>query len=129
VSYRSGSIPTLNVLSRSTPFDEPGMVAEVPEPGDEFGPFLIYTDESGTTTWNFALDESNRIDVTRGGGTRTNVIPRIVPPPQARIQQLRPLMPDKDVYMDRSGFEPGRNFCTEDSPRLREQNAICLRIK
>jgi hypothetical protein len=31
------------------------------------------------TTWNFPLDENNNVDVTRGRGTRTYVIPRTVP--------------------------------------------------
>jgi hypothetical protein len=72
-------IPMVNVPTRSTTFDEPAIVAEVPEPGDTFGQFVIYTDESGVTTWNFPLDENNNVDVTRGRGTRTYVIPRTVP--------------------------------------------------
>jgi pimeloyl-ACP methyl ester carboxylesterase len=72
-------VPIANIPTRSTTFSETAIVAEVPEPGSEFGQFMIYTDESGVTTWNFALDENNNIDVTRGRGTRTYVIPRAVP--------------------------------------------------
>jgi len=71
-------IPIANIPTRSTNFAEPAIVAEVPEPGSEFGQFMIYTDESGVTTWNFAVDENNNIDVTRGRATRTYVIPRSV---------------------------------------------------
>jgi hypothetical protein len=75
-----------NIPTRSTTFDEPAIVAEVPEPGDEFGQFVLYTDESGVTTWNFALDQNNQIDVSRGSGTRTYVIPRTVPPTEGAAE-------------------------------------------
>ena len=73
-------IPVSNIPIRSTSFDEPAILAEVPEPGGEFGQFVLYTDESGVATWNFAVDQNNQIDVTRGSGKRTYVIPRTVPP-------------------------------------------------
>ena len=72
-------VPVAAVPTRSTTFDEPAIVAEVPEPGDAFGQFVIYTDESGVTTWNFPLTQDNRVDVTRGSGKLTYVIPRTVP--------------------------------------------------
>jgi pimeloyl-ACP methyl ester carboxylesterase len=73
-------IPVANIPTRSTTFDEPAIVAEVPEPGNAYGQFVIYTDESGVTTWNFPLNQDNHIDVTRGSGKLTYVIPRTVPP-------------------------------------------------
>src|ERR1700758_480382 len=72
-------VPSGGALTRGTEFDEPAIVAEVPEPGENFGQFVLFTDESGVTTWNFARDKNNRIDTTRGSGTRTYVIPRTVP--------------------------------------------------
>ena len=79
-------VPVANLPTRSTTFDEPAIVAEVPEPGDEFGQFVLYTDESGVTTWNFALDQNNQIDVTRGSGKRTYVIPCTVPPTEGAAE-------------------------------------------
>ena len=78
----TAEIPAGNVPTRTTSFEEPAIVAEVPDPGDAFGQFVLYTDESGVMTWNFPVGEDNRIDVTRGRATRTYVIPRTVPPIQ-----------------------------------------------
>src|SRR6266851_2295977 len=79
-------VPVSNIPTRSTTFDEPAIVADVPEPGDEFGQFVLYTDESGVTTWNFALDRNDQIDVTRGSGKRTYIIPRSVPPTEGTAE-------------------------------------------
>jgi len=66
--------------SRSTSHGEPAIVLEVPDPGAEFGQVVVYTDESGVTTWNYPMTSTNAISTTRGGATHTYVIPRRVPP-------------------------------------------------
>lgn len=68
------------VGTRATHYDEPAMVLDVPDPGAGWGQILVYTDESGVTTWSYARDESGALDTTRGGATRTFVIPRAVAP-------------------------------------------------
>lgn len=75
-------IPT--ALARSTSHEEPAIELTVPEPAPDWGQFLLYTDEAGVTTWNFARDQTNAIDISRGrGGERTYLIPRRVPPSPA----------------------------------------------
>ena len=71
-------VPTAAARTRSTSFGEPAIEVEVPDPGEQWGQVILYTDEAGVTTWNFARDEANRIDATRGRGTRTYVIRRRV---------------------------------------------------
>ena len=68
------------VTTRSTAFDEPAIEVQVPDAGDQWGQFVLYTDEAGVTTWNFARDEQNKIDVTRGAGYRTYTLRRYIPP-------------------------------------------------
>jgi pimeloyl-ACP methyl ester carboxylesterase len=79
-------IPMASIPTRGTTFDEPAIVAEVPEPGDAFGQLVIYTDESGVTTWNFPSNQDNHVDVTRGSGKLTYVIPRTVPPTEGALE-------------------------------------------
>lgn len=67
-----------DVSTRSTHYDEPALIVQVPDAGDEWGQVLMYTDESGVTTWNFPQDENNQVDTTRGAQTRTYVIRRYV---------------------------------------------------
>ncbi len=71
------------VSTRSTHFDEPALIVQVPDAGDDWGQVLMYTDESGVTTWNFPQDENNQVDTTRGTQTRTYVIRRYVAQPSA----------------------------------------------
>jgi len=66
------------VRKRSTHFDEPALIVQVPDAGDDWGQVLMYTDESGVTTWNFPQDDNNQIDISRGTPTRTYVIRRYV---------------------------------------------------
>ncbi len=68
--------------SRSTSHGEPAIVLDVPDPGESFGQVVVYTDESGVTTWNYPMTATSEVSTTRGGATRTFVIPRRVPPAQ-----------------------------------------------
>ena len=69
------------VPTRSTATGEPAIEVDVPDPGGDWGQFVLYADEAGVMSWNFARDVDNRIDTTRGaGGLRTYVIRRRVPP-------------------------------------------------
>jgi hypothetical protein len=65
--------------SRSTSLGEPAIVAEVPDPGPDFGQVVLAIDEAGVATWNFPVDDGAAGDPTRGGATRTYVIRRHVP--------------------------------------------------
>jgi pimeloyl-ACP methyl ester carboxylesterase len=73
-------IPLSRVSTRTTQFDEPAIVVEAPDPGDNFGQFVLYVDESGVMTWNFAVTAAGSIDTSRGAGKRTYVVPRAVAP-------------------------------------------------
>jgi hypothetical protein len=70
-----GDVPT-----RSTAAGEDAIEAEVADPGAAWGQFILYTDESGVTTWNFARTQDLEVDTTRGAATRTYVVRRFVPP-------------------------------------------------
>lgn len=61
---------------RATAYDEPGLVVEVPEPGDGLGQVVLYSDEAGVTTWHLPEAEEAAGDAMRGGATRTYVLPR-----------------------------------------------------
>jgi hypothetical protein len=74
-------VPVGGVAARSTSFGEPAIEIEAPDPGADWGQLVLYTDEAGVTTWNFARDEAGDIDATRGGEKRTYVIRRYVGPP------------------------------------------------
>lgn len=65
---------------RSTAHDEPAIEVTVPDAGEGWGQFLLAVDESGVATWNFPVDEANRLDTTRGASTRTYVVRRFVAP-------------------------------------------------
>ncbi|HSE63576.1 MAG TPA: hypothetical protein VLG15_08185 [Thermoanaerobaculia bacterium] len=71
-------VPVGGISTRSAPTGEPAIVLEAPDPGAESGQFVLYTDESGVTTWHLPRDEFNDVAVTRGGATRTYLIPRTV---------------------------------------------------
>lgn len=73
-------VPAGGLATRSTHIGEPAIVVEVPEPGENFGQFVLYTDESGVTFWSFARDKDHLIDTARGSGTHTYVLPRTVVP-------------------------------------------------
>lgn len=74
------------VRTRSTSYGEPAIVAQVRDAGEDWGQVLLYTDESGVTTWNFPVDAENRVDTSRGAATRTYVIPRYVAQPETDAQ-------------------------------------------
>jgi hypothetical protein len=76
-----GSVP-----ARTTSYDEPAIELDVPDPGEQWGQFVLYTDESGVTTWHLPRDASNNVDVTRGGEKRTYLIPRTVATPSDQPQ-------------------------------------------
>jgi hypothetical protein len=77
--------------ARRTAYDEPAIEVDVAAPNEEFEQVVLYTDESGVTTWNFARDESGAQDVRRGEGTRTYVLRRYVPPGGAEGVSRGPL--------------------------------------
>lgn len=77
----TAEVPVGGVPTRSTAYDEPAIVAEVPDAGEDWGQVLLYTDEAGVTTWNYPVDDQNRTDTTRGVATRTYVIRRYVAEP------------------------------------------------
>jgi hypothetical protein len=82
----AAEVPVGAVPTRSTGYGEPAIVAEVPGAGEDWGQVLLYTDESGETTWNFPVDGENRVDTVRGAATRTYVIPRYVAAPETGAQ-------------------------------------------
>lgn len=77
----TAEVPVGGTGGRTTVHDEAAIVAEVPDAGETWGQVLLYTDESGVTTWNFPVDAQNRLDVTRGAASRTYVIRRYVAEP------------------------------------------------
>jgi len=64
--------------SRNTTYGEPAIVIDAPNPGEDWGQVVLYTDESGVTTWNYPLTSRNELDTTRAGTRSTFVIPRRV---------------------------------------------------
>jgi len=66
--------------TRSTSFGEPAIELEVPGPSSGWGQLVLYTDESGVATWEFAEAEDGSPDTTRGTQPRTYVVRRTVPP-------------------------------------------------
>lgn len=70
--------------TRSTSYDEPAIVMEVPHPGEGLGQVVLYVDEAGIASWTFATGEGEAGGTVRGGGaTNTYVIRRAVPPAPA----------------------------------------------
>lgn len=65
--------------ARRTAYDEPAIEVDVSAPNEDYEQVVLYTDESGVTTWNFARDEAGAQDVRRGAGNRTYVLRRYVP--------------------------------------------------
>ena len=51
-----------NVATRSTAAGEPAIELEVPDPGAEWGQFVLHTDEAGVLSWSFARDIDNRVE-------------------------------------------------------------------
>ncbi len=70
-------------VTRSTPAGEAAIELQVNAPGDDEEQVVLAVDESGVTTWNFARNAAGAMDTTRGGGTRTYLIPRYVAPAAA----------------------------------------------
>ena len=71
---------------RSTVHDEPAIEVTVPDAGEDWGQFLLAVDESGVATWNFPVDQANRLDATRGASTRTYVVRRFVAPSEGAAE-------------------------------------------
>lgn len=66
-------------FTRSTPFDEPAIELQVPDPGPDNGQVVLYTDEAGICTWNLPQDEQGGLSTTRSAGAkRTYLIRRAV---------------------------------------------------
>lgn len=76
---------------RATSHGEDAIEVTVPDAGEDWGQFLLAADESGVLTWNFPVDQENRLDVTRGAGTRTYVIRRTVAPAEG-VPETRGLL-------------------------------------
>jgi hypothetical protein len=77
-------VPAGATQTRSTTHGDPAIEIQVPDPGAQWGQVVLYTDEAGLTTWNFARDQANQIDVTRGSAMRTYVVGRAVTRPADR---------------------------------------------
>ncbi len=73
-------VPSPAAPTRTTSYGEPAVVLEVPNPGSGWGQVVLYTDESGVLTWNFARTADNAVDTSRGQATLTYVVPRYVAP-------------------------------------------------
>lgn len=73
-------IELANVETRGDRHGEPAIEVTVPAPGDNYGQFVLSTDENGVMSWHMAVDENNEVDRTRGGATKTYVIRRRVDP-------------------------------------------------
>jgi hypothetical protein len=65
----------------ATPHKEPAMALQVDDPGPGWGQFVLQTDESGVTTWNFPVNPDGTQDTTPGKSSRTYMLRNIVPPP------------------------------------------------
>jgi hypothetical protein len=73
-------VPVSAAAVRTTALGEPAIELSVEDSGPNWGQFVLYTDESGVTTWNFARDGNLALDPSRGRGERTYVIRRHVAP-------------------------------------------------
>jgi len=73
-------VPSGAAGTRSATHGEPAIELTVPDPGTSWGQVVLAVDESGVVTWSFARDPRGDLDVTRGGETRTYLIPRRVAP-------------------------------------------------
>jgi pimeloyl-ACP methyl ester carboxylesterase len=82
----TSEVPARGALTRSTTFGEPAIELEAPDPGEKWGQVVLYKDESGVTTWNFARDVDNEVVPTRSRGTRTYVIRRRVTVPGGVVE-------------------------------------------
>jgi hypothetical protein len=79
-------VPAPAAPTRTTSFGEPALVLEVPNPGSDWGQVVLYTDEAGVVTWNFARTPDNVVDTTRGQATLTYVVPRYVAPSPPTVE-------------------------------------------
>ncbi len=81
----TAEVAVSGISTRSAGFDEPAIELVVPGAGDDWGQVVVAVDEAGVVTWNFARDDRNRIETTRGPQPRTFLIRRRVahPPEQA----------------------------------------------
>ena len=80
------------VETRSDRHGEPAIEVTVPAPSENFGQFLLSTDENGVMSWHVARDQNNEVDRTRGGATKTYVIRRRVDPHVDESAETRGLM-------------------------------------
>ena len=68
--------------SRSTSYGEPAIVIDTLNPGRDWGQAVVYTDESGVTSWEYPVTPGSELDTTRAGTRSTFVIPRRVVRPE-----------------------------------------------
>ena len=73
-------IELANVETRGDRHGEPAIEVTVPDPGENYGQFVLSTDENGVMSWYMPVDQDNQVDRTRGGATKTYVIRRRVDP-------------------------------------------------
>ncbi|HOX27294.1 MAG TPA: hypothetical protein PLL30_16425 [Candidatus Krumholzibacteria bacterium] len=70
--------PRAAAPTRSTSFGEDAWELTVPAPNDAWEQFVLYRDEAGVVSWEFARDDGGQVDTRRGGASRTYVLPRRV---------------------------------------------------
>ena len=64
--------------ARRGPSGEPSIEVDVPAAGDDWGQFVLATDEAGAVSWHLPVDQDNAVDASRGAASRTYVVPRRV---------------------------------------------------
>jgi len=72
--------------------DDASIEVTVPAPGDQYGQFLLASDENGVVSWHLPVLEDNSVDDTRGAVTRTYVVPRRVMEARAGEAETRGIM-------------------------------------
>jgi pimeloyl-ACP methyl ester carboxylesterase len=79
-------VPGFDGEARRDASGDPAIEVTVPAPGEDVGQFILATDETGLLSWHVARDADNAIQTTRGGDTRTYVIPRSVYTEQGSLE-------------------------------------------
>ncbi len=78
--------------TRSDRHGEKAIEVTIPAPSENYGQFLLSTDENGVMSWHVAVDRDGQPDRSRGGDTRTYVIRRRVEPVAADTAESRGLI-------------------------------------
>ncbi len=73
-------VPVGAGVTRSTALGQPAIEITVPDPGPDWEQVLLAVDESGVASWSIAAAGAPG-EATRGGASRTYLVPRHVPPP------------------------------------------------